>query len=48
MYEFLAQNALYVVLIIVLICWLGIFLYLLRLDRRLSALEQQATRRAKP
>ena len=41
MYDFLMQNSLYIVLIIVLICWAGIFFYLLRLDRRLSVLEQR-------
>ncbi|HYQ86724.1 MAG: CcmD family protein [Ignavibacteria bacterium] len=41
MYDFLTQNSLYVVLIIAVICWTGIFLYLLRLDRKLSALEHR-------
>jgi CcmD family protein len=41
MYDFLSANSLYLVLIIALICWAGIFLYLLRLDRRLSALEER-------
>ena len=41
MYDFLTQNALYVVLIIVLICWMGIFFYLVRLDRRISSLEKE-------
>ncbi|HEY6192027.1 MAG TPA: CcmD family protein [Bacteroidota bacterium] len=45
MYDFLQQNSLYIVLTIVLICWLGIFLYLLRLDRKLSALEQRTNKR---
>ena len=40
MYEFLAKNALYIVLLIVLICWLGIFTYLFRLDTKISKLEQ--------
>jgi len=41
MYNFLTQNSLYVVLIIAVICWTGIFLYLLRLDRKLSVLEHR-------
>lgn len=41
MYDFLAQNSLYVVLIIVLMIWAGLFLYLLRVDRRVSKLEKQ-------
>jgi CcmD family protein len=41
MEDFLQQNSLYIVLFITLICWVGIFSYLIRLDRRLSALEQR-------
>jgi CcmD family protein len=41
MYDFLSQNSLYVVLTIVLICWLGIFIYLVRLDKRISTLEKR-------
>ena len=41
MYDFLTQNPLYVVLLIVLICWIGIFTYLVRLDRRIKSLEQR-------
>lgn len=37
--DFLSQNALYVVLLIVLVVWLGVFLYLSRIDRRLKVLE---------
>jgi len=40
MTEFLSEHSLYVVLFIVLICWTGIFLYLLRLDRKIAHLEQ--------
>jgi CcmD family protein len=40
MYDFLSQNALYVVLLIVLICWLGLFSYLMRLDRKITQLEK--------
>jgi len=41
MYDFLTQNPLYVVLLIVLICWLGIFAYLVRIDRKIKNLEQR-------
>jgi CcmD family protein len=41
MEEFFVNNALYVVLSIALISWVGIFLYLVRLDRRISGLEQE-------
>jgi CcmD family protein len=39
--DFLAQNQLYIVMIIVLAIWLGIYTYLFRLDSRLKKLEQQ-------
>jgi len=43
-YDFLTENALYIVLLIVLICWIGIFSYLIRLDRRLTKIEQTLKR----
>ena len=39
MYDFLEQNAIYVVLTIVLIIWAGLFGYLLRIDRKVKQLE---------
>ena len=44
MTEFLSQNSLYVVLIVVLIIWLGIFAYLNRIDNRLTKLEKDSTK----
>jgi len=41
MYEFLEQNSLYVVLLIVLMIWTGLFFYLLRIDRRVTKLEEK-------
>jgi CcmD family protein len=41
MYEAMNQEPLYVVLTIVLICWIGIVAYLFKLDRKISKLEQQ-------
>ncbi len=41
MYEFLAQNSLFVVLGIVLIIWFGIFVYVVKLDKKVSQLERQ-------
>jgi len=38
--EFLAQNSMYVVLVITLIIWVGIFSYLFRLDARISKMER--------
>jgi CcmD family protein len=38
--NFLQQNSLYIVLIIVLIVWLGIFSYLTVLDNRLKRIER--------
>jgi CcmD family protein len=40
-YDFLSQNALYVVLVIVLICWFGILAYLFRLDKKITSLEEK-------
>jgi CcmD family protein len=39
--DFLAQNQLYIVMIIVLAIWLGIYSYLFRLDARVKKLENQ-------
>ncbi len=41
MSEFLSQNQLYIVLIVTLFIWIGIVLYLVRLDRKISRLEEQ-------
>ncbi len=41
MTEFLSNNALYIVLIIVMIVWTGIFLYMFNLDKRLKSLEKE-------
>jgi CcmD family protein len=40
--DFFAQNQLYVVMIIVLAIWFGLYIYLFRLDRRLKKLEDQS------
>jgi CcmD family protein len=37
--DFLAQNQLYIVLIIAVGIWLGLYAYLFRLDARLKKLE---------
>jgi CcmD family protein len=39
--DFLGQHQLYIVMLIVVAIWLGIYWYLFRLDRRLRALEQK-------
>jgi CcmD family protein len=39
--EFLEKNAIYIVMIIVLIVWVGIFLYLLNLDKRIKNVEKE-------
>jgi CcmD family protein len=41
MYDLLNEQPLYVVLTIVLICWIGIVAYLFKLDRKITKLEQQ-------
>lgn len=40
-YSFLENNALYIVLIIVLIVWTGIFGYVLGVDKRLQKIENE-------
>jgi CcmD family protein len=39
--EFLEKNAIYIVMIIVLIVWAGIFFYLLNLDKRIKNVEKE-------
>jgi len=39
MYEFLEQNAIYVVMLIVLMIWAGLFFYLYRIDKQVKELE---------
>lgn len=41
LYQFLQNNAIYIVMIIVLIVWTGIFLYLLNLDKRMKRFEKE-------
>jgi CcmD family protein len=40
MYEFLTEHSLFIVLTIALIIWAGIMTYLLRMDKRISKLEE--------
>ena len=40
LYSFFAKNSIYIVLVIVLIVWAGVFLYLFSLDRRLKNIEK--------
>jgi len=40
LYNFLELNAMYVVLLITLIIWTGIFVYILKIDRKLTKLEK--------
>lgn len=39
--SFLENNAIYVVLVIVLIVWIGIFFYMLALDKRIKKVEKE-------
>lgn len=40
-YDFLQNNAIYIVMIIVLIVWAGIFFYMLALDKRIKSVEKE-------
>jgi hypothetical protein len=42
MMEFLSQNQMYIVLVIVLLIWAGIVWYLTRIDKRLTQLENHS------
>lgn len=39
--DFLEYNSLYIVLIIAVIIWIGIFFYIFRLDKRVKNLERK-------
>jgi len=39
--QFLSQNAIYVVMIIVLVVWAGIFSYMFSLDKRIKKVEKE-------
>ncbi|MBK8550550.1 MAG: CcmD family protein [Ignavibacteria bacterium] len=41
LYDFLETNSMYVVMLIVLIIWIGIFGYMWRLDNKVKKLEQE-------
>jgi CcmD family protein len=41
--DFLQNNAIYIVMIIVLIVWAGIFFYLLSLDKRIKIVEKEVS-----
>jgi len=41
LYNFLNHNAIYIVMIIVLIVWAGIFLFLYNLDKRIKSVEDE-------
>jgi CcmD family protein len=43
--EFLSQHQLYIVMLIVVAIWLGIYGYLFRLDSRIKKLEQHTKQR---
>lgn len=41
MYNFLSDNSIYVVLVIALINWFGLFIYLMKTEKKLNKLEKQ-------
>jgi CcmD family protein len=41
MFDFLVQNQIYIVLIIVIIIWLGLMIYLLNLEKKVKELENK-------
>ncbi len=43
LYDFLETNSMYVVLLIVLIIWIGIFGFMWRLDKKLKEIENRVS-----
>ncbi|MCB0702133.1 MAG: CcmD family protein [Candidatus Kapaibacterium sp.] len=41
MYNFLNDNSIYVVLLVALINWIGLFIYLVKTESKLNKLEKQ-------
>ncbi len=41
LYEFLEKNSLYIVMIIVLLVWIGIFSFAFKLDKKVKKLEER-------
>lgn len=39
--EFLSQNSYFVVFIVVIVIWIGIFFYLTSIDRKITKLEKE-------
>jgi CcmD family protein len=46
-FDFLEKNSIYIVLIIVLLVWIGIFSFLLNLDKRIKNVEKELKEEAK-
>lgn len=41
LYAFLEKNSIYIVMLIVLVIWLGIYLFLWKTDKRLADIEKE-------
>lgn len=41
LFSFLEKNSIYIVMIIVLIVWAGIFFFMLNLDKRIKSVEKE-------
>jgi CcmD family protein len=41
LYAFLEKNSIYIVMLIVLVIWLGIYLFLWKTDKRLKSIEKE-------
>ncbi len=42
MKEFLSENSIYIVFLIILVIWLGIFLFMNSMDKRLKEIKKEA------
>lgn len=43
-FGFLESNSIYIVMFIVLVVWLGIFIFVLNTDKRLKAIEKELSK----
>ncbi|MGB9663800.1 MAG: CcmD family protein [Ignavibacteria bacterium] len=41
LYDFLNKNSLYIVMLIVLLVWIGIFLFVYKLDKKVKKIEEK-------
>lgn len=48
LFGFLEKNSIYIVMFIVLVVWLGIFIFVQNTDKRLKAIEKELEKKNQP